>query len=140
MERSENVVRMVVAGIATALHYLFGGWSMALASLIGLVIIDYLTGMGVAKQKGEINSAKGRRGAIIKCLYFVLVATMRMMDRGLGLPIPALQTLATWNLILVEGESIVENLGALGVPIHKSIKGAFERLKEKEHDIPLGDD
>jgi toxin secretion/phage lysis holin len=137
VERAERIVRMILAGIATGLHFLFGGWSMALMCLIGLVIFDFFTGMGVAKKKGEINSAKGREGAFVKCLYFVLIATMRLMDRGLGLPGPILQTLATWNLILVEGESIVENLGALGVPIHRSIRGAFERLKDKKHDIPL---
>lgn len=138
MEKCDsNVVRMGLAAIATVFHWAFGGWSAALMALIALVVVDFVTGLWAAQKNGQIDSNKGRRGAFVKSLYFVLVFTMRMMDKGLGLPIPALQTLATWNLILVEGESIVENLGTLGVPIHKSIRDAFKRLKEKEHEIPL---
>lgn len=132
-----NTIKMALALIATAFHWAFGGWSMALMALIALVVVDYFSGMGAAKKKGVIDSRKGREGAFVKCLYFVLIFTMRMIDKGLGLPMPALQTLATWNLILVEGESIVENLDTLGVPIHQSIRKAFKRLKDKDHDIPL---
>lgn len=132
-----KMIKVALASLATLFHWAFGGWSMALIALIALVFVDFFAGTWVAKSKGEIDSSKGRKGAFVKCLYFVLIFTMRMMDQGLGLPVPALQTLATWNLILVEGESIVENLGALGVPIHTSIRKAFKRLKDKEHDIPL---
>lgn len=134
---NDRVIKVVLSAVATAFHWAFGGWSMALIALIALIVVDFFTGLAVAKKNGEIDSNKGRQGAFVKSLYFALIFTMRMMDKGLGLPFPALQTLATWNLILVEGESIVENLGALGVPIHKSLRQAFKRLRDREHDIPL---
>lgn len=132
-----SYLRMGIALIATIFHFMFGGWSMALASLIALVIVDFLSGLWVAKRAGAIDSKVGKWGAVVKCLYFVLIFVMRRIDQGLGLPVPALQTLATWNLIIAEGESIIENLAALGVPIHESIRKSFKRLKEREHDIQL---
>lgn len=110
---------------------------MALVCLIGLVVIDYLTGMGVAKRKGEIDSRIGKIGFMTKCLYFVAIMAMRWVDLGLGLPLPVLQTLATWNLIIIEGESIIENLDELGVPLGTPLKKAFKRIKERDHDIPM---
>lgn len=130
-------IKMAFAFIATLFHFAFGGWSMPLAALIVLVVLDYFGGMAVAKRKGEIDSSVGREGAFVKGLYFVAIFAMRMIDKGLSLPVPALQTWITWSFIAVEGESIIENLGILGVPIPDGLRSAFKRLKDKKHDIPL---
>ena len=136
-EQKFSVGNFILSAIATAFHFAFGGWSMALVCLIGLVVTDYLTGMGAAKRRGEIDSRIGKIGFMTKCLYFVAIVAMRWVDLGLGLPLPVLQTLATWNLILIEGESIIENLDELGVPLGTPLKKAFKRIKERDHDIPM---
>ena len=110
---------------------------MALMVLIVLTIFDYFSGMYVAGCKGEIDSSVGRKGFITKCLYFVLIATLHLIDKGLGLPYPVLQTIGSWNLIINEGISIAENLGEAGVPISKQLRQAMKRLKDKDHDLPL---
>lgn len=131
-EQKLSMGKLFLSGVATAFHFAFGGWSMALMCLIGLVVTDYFTGMGAARRRGEIDSRIGKIGFMTKCLYFVAIMAMRWVDLGLSLPLPVLQTLATWNLILIEGESIIENLDELGVPLGKPLRDAFKRIREED--------
>ncbi len=132
MEQHDNIIKMALAAVATALHFLFGGWSLPLQILVAFIVIDYLTGLGAAFVGKRLDSRVGWRGIVKKVGYFVLVALAHLLDRGTGMAAPVLQTATIWFLIANEGISITENLGEIGVPIPQSLQNALRRLRDDE--------
>lgn len=128
----ESLIKSAFALGATALHFLFGGWSLTLQILVAVVTIDYMTGLGAAYVGKRLDSRIGARGIVKKVGYFALVALAHLLDQGTGMSAPVLQTATIWFLIANEGISITENLGEIGVPIPKVLLDALERLKTKK--------
>ena len=48
MDQSNGIIKSCFALGATALHFLFGGWSLPMQILVAVVTIDYITGLGAA--------------------------------------------------------------------------------------------
>lgn len=116
------------------LHFLFGGWSLPLKTLVAVVTIDYLTGLGAAFVGKRLDSSIGSKGIIKKVGFFVLVSLAHLLDKGTGMSAPVLQTATIWYLIGNEGVSITENLGEIGVPLPKALLEALNRLKNEDID------
>lgn len=129
-----NVIKIILAGGATTLHFLFGGWSLPLQILVAVVTIDYLTGLGAAFIGKRLDSRVGTRGIVKKVGFFVLVSLAHLLDKGTGMSAPVLQTATIWFLIGNEGISISENLGEIGVPLPKALMEALNRLKNEDID------
>ena len=86
---NDRVIKVVLSAVATAFHWAFGGWSMALIALIALIVVDFFTGLAVAKKNGEIDSNKGRQG---HCKEPLFCAYLYLRDgQGFGAAFPALQ-------------------------------------------------
>lgn len=132
MEQHDNIIKMALAAGATALHFLFGEWSLPLQILVAVVTIDYITGVGAAFAEKRLDSRIGGRGIVKKVGYFALVALASLIDRGTGMSAPVLKTATIWYLIANEGLSITENLSEIGVPIPKSLQEALRRLRSDE--------
>lgn len=132
MEQHDNIIKMALAAGATAFHFLFGGWSAPLQILVAVVTIDYITGVGAAFVGKRLDSQLGSRGIIKKVGYFALVALAHLIDKGMGMSTPVLQTATIWYLVANEGISITENLGEIGVPIPQSLQNALRRLRDDE--------
>jgi toxin secretion/phage lysis holin len=132
MEQHDHIIKMALAAGATALHFLFGGWSLPLQILVAVVTIDYVTGLGAAFVGKRLDSRIGGRGIVKKVGYFVLVALAHLIDRGTGMGAPVLQTATIWYLVANEGLSVTENLGEIGVPIPRTLQEALRRLKDEE--------
>jgi phage-related holin len=62
MEQHDNLIKAILALGATALHFLFGGWSLPLQILVAVVTIDYVTGLGAAFVGKRLDSRVGGRG------------------------------------------------------------------------------
>lgn len=132
MEQHDNIIKMALVAGATALHFLFGEWSLPLQILVAVVTIDYITGVGAAFVGKQLDSRVGIRGIIKKVGYFVLVALAHLLDKGTGMSAPVLRTATIWYLVANEGLSITENLGEIGVPIPTSLREALRRLRSEE--------
>ena len=132
MEQHDNLIKAILALGATALHFLFGGWSLPLQILVAVVTIDYITGLGAAFVGKRLDSRIGSKGIVKKVGYFILVALAHLLDRGTGMAAPVLQTATVWFLVANEGISITENLGEIGVPIPQSLQNALRRLRDDE--------
>jgi len=131
MENSGFIKSTLAAG-ATALHFLFGGWSLPLQILVAVVTIDYITGLGAAFVGKRLDSRVGSKGIVKKVGFFVLVALAHLLDKGTGMDAPVLQTAVIWYLIGNEGISITENLAEIGVPIPKNLLDTLARLKKED--------
>lgn len=114
---------------ATLLHYLYGGWSLPLQILVTFIIADYLTGVAAAFVGRRLSSDACGQGIARKIGIMVLVALAHLLDTGLGMEAPILQTTAIWFYVGNEGLSILENLTEIGVPVPEPIRGALDKLK-----------
>lgn len=118
----------------------FGSWDSAIATLIGFMIADYLTGMivaGIFKASpktagGGLESKVGFKGLCKKGMILVFVMVAYRLDLILG--VHYIKDATVIAFIFNETISLTENAGLMGVPIVKPLKNAIELLKNKESD------
>lgn len=121
-----------IAGIGgAAASYFFGGWPMLIIVLVGIVILDYVSGVLAAAIEGKLSSSIGLKGLAKKVFIFLLVATAHLVDTAIGKG-DMVRDGVTWCFIANEALSIVENSGRTGlVPIPPILRQAVEVLKNK---------
>lgn len=99
------------------------------SALLGVIILDYITGILVSIYEKKINSTIGRNGifkkfGIILCVMFSLY--IDHFNDLLGTPIaPVIITFFIFN----ESFSILENLKKLNVPIPKFLSEIIDEKK-----------
>lgn len=131
----KNLICGALGAVGAAIAWLFGGWTMALTTLLIFMLIDYVTGVIVAgifhksgkSKSGSLSSAAGIKGLAKKgmILFFVLIAYRLDLQLGVSYIKDAVCISFTANELL----SIVENAGLMGIPIPEVIVKAVEVLK-----------
>lgn len=150
----ENItyIKGIIAAVAAFFSAKLGILGPILVALMGVMVVDYLTGMTASKKEGSIDSKKGMWGILKKVTYMIVVGVGMLMDwlilttaESLGAEIP-LQTffgllVAIW-LIINELISILENLTRIGTPMPdflvrlvKSFKVSVENSADKLADV-----
>ena len=126
----------VIGGmIASAL----GGWDGALATLLGFMAVDYVTGLLVAgvfhrsdkSDSGALSSNAGFRGLTKKGVMLLMVLLGARLDAFLGLSFfrdSVIIAFLTNELI-----SILENAGLMGIPIPAALRRALDLLRGREN-------
>lgn len=111
-------------------------WGLALPFF--LIVIDVILGTIGACVNEEFSSARMRKGLSKKAGEVSILVIGELFCYALQLP-PYIMTFFSLYIIIMELSSIVENLGKLGVPIPKFIKGAVsevnETLNDEEFDV-----
>lgn len=116
-----------IAGILIAiLSYLIGGWDTTMRVLLILMSLDVMSGMYKALITGRFQSKEFRQGLLTKSGFFLVLILAYQMDLMMGNAEPVIRTITAMFYIGVEGTSLLENLGTIGVPIPKFIR---KRLK-----------
>lgn len=121
----------------SALAELFGGWDMALETLLLLMAADWITGglllpavfgKSPKSPNGALESRAGWKGLCRKgmTLFYILIAAR--MDRLLGMDY--IRNAVCIGFIANELLSIVENAGLMGVPLPAMIRKVIDILKE----------
>lgn len=126
----EKSFSTVIATIGTVATYVFGGWNTALIILVGLMVVDYITGVIAAKITDTMNSSKGYIGILRKALIIVVLIVGVLLDRLLNQGTWVFRTLVCYFYISNEGISILENVGKCGVDLPAGLGNALEQLKE----------
>lgn len=126
----DKFINTVLAAIATATVYLIGGFDVALICLLIAIVLDYISGMIKAYIKKELSSAIGLKGILKKVGVLIIVMLATLIDRVTG-ETGAVRTLVIYYFVANEGLSILENLGAVGVPIPAKLKQALKALKKE---------
>ena len=124
----KNIINFVTGTLATTVLYFLGGWDIALQVLTIAVLLDYISGVCNAMYHKKINSEIGLKGIIKKVGYFVIVAVAVILDRITG-ETGAIRTLVIYFFVANEGISILENWGAIGLPLPKKLTDMLEQLK-----------
>lgn len=121
----------------SALAELFGGWDMALETLLILMAADWITGglllpavfgKSPKSPNGALESRAGWKGLCRKgmTLFYILIAAR--LDRLLGMNY--IRNAVCIGFIANELFSIVENAGLMGVPLPAMIRKVIDILKE----------
>lgn len=128
----KQFINSVLAAIATGAVYLFGGFDVALNCLLIAIVLDYLTSIIKAYIKKELSSEVGLKGILKKVGVLIVVMLGVLVDRVTG-NTGAVRTLVIYYFVANEGLSIIENLGAAGVPIPAKLKKALKALKKESN-------
>lgn len=128
----KQFINSVIAAIATGAVYLFGGFDVALNCLLIAIVLDYITGIIKAYIKKELSSEVGLKGILKKVGVLIVVMLGVLVDRVTG-ETGAVRTLVIYYFVANEGLSIIENLGAAGVPIPAKLKKALKALKKESN-------
>lgn len=125
----------VFAGIGAWIAQIYGGWTQAMNALVVFIIADVATGLlcGMAKKSpntegGGLSSKVMREGAAKKVQIFFILLIAAWLD--IVMHVTIWKDAACIYYIGEEGISILENAGALGLPIPDKLKNAIEALKK----------
>lgn len=128
----ENIIKTIVAAMAAAISYFFGGADMWLIALVTVIVIDYITGLGKAFCLGELSSKVGLKGIVKKLMYFAIVAVAVIADNISGAG-GVLRVAVIGFLIANEALSILENYTAVtGQKTPKILVAILKKLKGEE--------
>ena len=128
----------ILAGVLSAI---VGAWTVALESLAILMVLDYATGLILAgvfhaspKSKGgTLESRAALKGLLRKGGIIIIVVALHQADRLTGKAF--LRDGAAFAFCVEEIISLIENLGAMGVPMPGFISKAIEWLHGKSDNL-----
>lgn len=137
-----NTLKGLCASILGTLTSLFGMLAVPVLLLVVCNIIDYLTGIGASRFRGqEISSYKGMRGITKKVGMWLLIVVGAIVDEllaysvmqfGVAIPFSLMiaAIVAVW-LICNELISILENLKDIGVPLPAFVMKLTKNIKSQ---------
>lgn len=127
-----KIIKTIFSFLSTSLIYLLGGWDVALQSLLIVIVLDYLTGIGKSYVSKKLNSNKGLKGIVKKLCMLCMVAVASIVDRVAG-ETGLIRTLVIYYLVANEGLSIIENLSEMNILVPKILKDKLEQLRDGEN-------
>ena len=134
LDSLQMIAGVTVAVLGTAFCALLGGWDMWLQCLVYFVIADYITGILAAFYLKELSSEVGARGIAKKVFIFLLVGIAYKIDMLAGTELVRVAVCGFY--IGIEGLSILENAGKLGIPLPTILIDALEQMKNRGNEIP----
>ena len=116
----------------TGVTWALGGWDDALMAMLILIGLDIVTGVlkGFFSDK-KFSSHRLRKGFVTKIGYLVVIFICNLLDMVFFAESPILRTASVWFYIYVEGSSILENLGSMGVPVPQFVVDRMEQINKK---------
>ncbi len=136
----KQMVTSLFGMFGSAVALLFGGWDIALQTLVLLMGIDWITGgillpvifkKSPKSENGRLESRAGWKGLCRKgmTLLFVLIAVRLDLDLLMGTNY--LRDAVCIAFIANEALSILENAGLMGMPIPEVLRQAIDILNGK---------
>ena len=134
----KQMVTSVFGMFGSAVTVLFGGWDIALQTLLIFMVIDWITGgillpvifkKSPKSENGRLESRAGWKGLCRKgmTLLFVLIAVRLDLLMGTNY----LRDAVCIAFIANEALSILENAGLMGMPIPEVLRQAIDILNGK---------
>ena len=120
--------KMITGLLATLGVYLFGGWDVALQSLVVAIVLDYLSGIAKGYVTSTLSSKTGLKGLVKKVGILGVVALSVLIDNIVG-NTGLIRTMVIYYLVANEGLSIVENLSAMDLLIPDVLQEKLVQIK-----------
>ena len=132
----EEKIKLLVSFIFSIIIKMLGGWDIWLMALITVMILDILTGLIKAilmrsnkSESGGLSSASMFRGGIKKVFILLMVALGTVLDTIISPEDVFIRIMVVSYYIANESLSILENVGACGVPLPKVLYKILDSLK-----------
>lgn len=140
MNELKNTVLAALCAAGAWVASALGGWDGALAALLALMAVDYVTGLLVAlvwhkstkTDSGAASSAAGFKGLLRKCVMLLVVFLAARMDKVLG--VDYVRTAVCLFYLANEGLSILENTAVMGVPYPKFVRDMLDVMRKRNDD------
>lgn len=132
MSEVMNGCKIGMAALGGVLGWVFGGFDSLIYALIAFVALDYITGVLLAIRDKKISSEIGFRGICKKATIFLLVAMGHILDQSVIGTGSSLRTMLILFYLSNEGISILENAGAMGLPLPQKLKDVIRQLNGNE--------
>lgn len=139
MEISNIKISLMTAiGLAGSfIATLFGGWDMALRTLILFMAVDYITGLMVAgvfknstkTKTGALQSKAGWKGLCKKGMTLFIVLVAYRLEIMIGSEF--IRNAVIIAYIVNETISIIENAGLMGIKIPQALQKGIDILVQK---------
>lgn len=119
---------LIFSLLGSILSFLFGAFDVPLKILVVFICSDFIVGLLKGWYMGKLSSQVGYKGIIKKAgiLFVIIIATM--LDILIGQLI--FRVPVCYFFIAIEGISILENLGQIGVRIPPFLLDKLAQLKD----------
>lgn len=124
-------LKVFYAAICTAVTYVFGGRDTMFTILLIFMAIDFISGFSKARALKEFDSSKFYIGGVKKFGILLIVAIATQLDKIISIDSMAIRTVAISYYIANEGFSVLENWGAMNLPLPAVVKDALIKLKKE---------
>ncbi|WP_025847583.1 phage holin family protein [Paenibacillus ehimensis] len=116
MEKS-TIIKTTIGAVGAFFSWMVGGLGLAFTILIGLMLLDYATGLMAGYVRKELSSRIGITGLIRKTYVIILVGCVYMIELSVLKSNGVIGDGVVIAYSVIEFLSIVENGGKLGVPL-----------------------
>ena len=128
----KNMIDGILSAIFTTFIYVFGGWDVALISLLIAIFIDYITGVLSAIYNKKLSSRTGLKGILKKVGYLCVVALSVVID-NITNETGIIRNLVIYFFVANDGISILENMSEMDIPLPKKLIEILDQIR-KEND------
>lgn len=133
MAKTFTMLKGGAAALGGVAGFFLGEMDGLLLALVGLIVLDYITGLLVGWYRRKLSSRTGSKGLAKKCFILCVVAVGHILDTQLlGGGASVCRSAVIGFYIANEGLSILENAGKLGVPLPQKLRAALEQLRDKD--------
>ena len=140
MSNLKIAVCTVVGTIGGVIVNLLGGWTTDLATLVILMVVDFVMGLALAmifhnskkSESGALSSKACWMGLFKKIATLLFVVMAHRFDMLLG--VDYIRSATIIGFITNESISILENAGLMGIPLPAVFTKVIDVLKTKSED------
>lgn len=131
---NNTIIKYMLAALCTLFGFLFGDCDGLMIALIGLIIMDYISGVIAAAVEQKLSSAVGAKGIAKKIFMLLIVAVANIVDIHVIGEGHVLKSVTVIFYLANECISLIENAGRLGVPVPKKLLDVLNQLKSSDND------
>ena len=135
--KTDTLYTSLIGGTMAWIGYLVGGIDHLVKALVIFMTIDYTLGFMVSLVIKKTESKKMFKGLIKKTAMILMVFAAVQLDLATESG-NFMRNAMILFLIGMEGISMIENLGKLGIPVPKFLSNAFSQL-QIDNDEKKGD-
>ncbi|MGE7020981.1 phage holin family protein [Solibacillus cecembensis] len=126
-----------IDGISTWLAYFIGGVDDLIRALGIIMAIDFILGYMVTWFIQDADSRKAFKGFLKKAAMLLMVAAAVQLDNATDTG-DFMRNAMILFLIGMEGISMIEKLGQLGIKVPRILQNTFSQLQNENEDKPKG--
>lgn len=127
----DKAVKIILAALCALCGFLFGDLDGLMIALIGLIVMDYISGVIAAVVEKKLSSEVGAKGIAKKIFMLLIVAIANIVDINVIGEGHVLKSVTVIFYLANECISLLENAGRLGVPAPKKLLDVLKQLKDK---------